>query len=107
MFYEVFTSFETVVKIKSQKRTPLSSPIVNFGFKIEEQITCVLSGGISARTVDSRLIEVKLKSSLQEALEEWSNEELEDFFSPRKGIKTYNCYSFVRIRIRSKRMKTN
>ena len=62
------------------------SPIADFSFKIEEQITCVLSGGISARTVDARLIEVKLKATLQEALEEWSNEQLEDFFSPRKGI---------------------
>ena len=64
------------------KRKLSPNPCGVFEFKVEEQITCVISGGVSARKIDQRFIEVGLKQSLNEALEVWSNDQLEDFFSP-------------------------
>ena len=64
------------------KRKLAPNPCGVFEFKLEEQITCVISGGVSARKIDQRFIEVGLKQSLNEALEVWSNDQLEDFFSP-------------------------
>ena len=70
------------------KRKLSPSPVSSFDFMIAEQITCVLSGGVSTRSVNSRMMEVTLKPTMQEALESWANEELDDFFSP-----TMQCQS--------------
>ena len=69
-----------LLEIIRQKLSP--SPSLKFRSSIQEIVTCILSGGVSVKNIDQFMIEVPIKQTLEQALEDWSTEPLESFFSP-------------------------